>query len=201
MQDKNVLVEQAPAMTPMTAHILEAAESCFERRGLRRTSMVEIADAADVSRQTIYNNFENKRELVTAFLERQAQRAYGAAARKLDVDGPVGSFLVDAELALLRASRSRRYTRILLDPNAFELTSEAIRGSEVIDSIARSYWMPCLERLEAAGRLRTGLDLGRAVEWLQLMHLLVVAHPELFGNDEQIRHTYADFVTQALLRS
>jgi AcrR family transcriptional regulator len=201
MPNENVLVEQAPAMSPMTAHILEAAESCFERSGLRSASMVEIADAAGVSRQTIYNNFENKRELVTAFLERQAQRAYGAARRKLDVDGPPDSLLVDAELALLRASRSRRYSRILLDPDAFDLTSDAIRSSDLIDSIARGYWMPYLERLAAAGRLRPGLDLDRAVDWLQLMHLLVVTHPELFGNDDQIRRTYTEFVTQALLRA
>jgi AcrR family transcriptional regulator len=187
-------------MTPMSAHILKAAESCFERNGLRRTSMVEIADAAGVSRQTIYNTFENKRELLAAFLERQAQRAYGAASQRLDLDGPMDRLLVEAELALLRASRSRRYRRILLDPDALDLTSDAIRRSDRIHSIARGYWAPCLEQLNAAGRLRPGLDIDRAVEWLQLMHLLVVAHPELFGSDEEISRTYAEFVTQALSR-
>lgn len=186
-------------MTPMSAHILKAAESCFERRGLRGTSMVEIAAAAGVSRQTVYNTFENKYELLTAFLERQAQRAYGAASQRLDLDGPVDRLLVEAELVLLRASRSRRYRRILLDPDALDLTSDAIRRSDRIHSIARAYWAPCLEKLDAAGMLRPDLDIDRAVEWLQLMHLLVVAHPELFGDDEQISRTYSEFVTQALL--
>jgi AcrR family transcriptional regulator len=197
---KEGAAEQA-IVDPMTEHILNAAATSFERRGLRRASMVDVADAAGVSRQTVYNHFANKRELLSAFLERQARRAYGAAARKVDLAASVDSLLVDAELALLRASRSRRYTRILLDPDAFDLTSEAIRSSDLIRSVARDYWQPCLDRLAAAGRLRKGLDFDRAVEWLQLMHLLVVAHPELFGNDDQIRHTYADFVTQALVRS
>jgi AcrR family transcriptional regulator len=185
---------------PIVERILDAAERCFEVSGLRRASMVQVAAAAGLSRRTLYNHFENKADLVAAFVERQARRAYGAASAKLDRATAPDRLLEEAELALLRASRSRRYTRILLDPAAFDLTAEVIRGSERIRSIARNYWMPCLDAIAAAGRLRPGLDRQRAVDWLQLLHLMVVAHPELFGDGQELRRIYADFVTPGILR-
>ncbi|MBQ0742163.1 MAG: TetR family transcriptional regulator [Pseudomonas sp.] len=50
--------------------ILSAAELCFYRKGLSRTSLAEIASAAGVTRGAIYWHFADKSELVGALLER-----------------------------------------------------------------------------------------------------------------------------------
>lgn len=50
--------------------ILSAAELCFYRKGLSRTSLAEIATAAGVTRGAIYWHFQDKSELVGALLER-----------------------------------------------------------------------------------------------------------------------------------
>lgn len=46
--------------------IIEAAIRCFLRYGARKTSMGDIAKAASVSRQTLYDLFGNKDELICA---------------------------------------------------------------------------------------------------------------------------------------
>lgn len=46
--------------------VINAAISTFVRYGARKTSMSDIADAAGVSRQTLYDIFGNKDELVVA---------------------------------------------------------------------------------------------------------------------------------------
>lgn len=50
--------------------IISAAELCFYRKGLARTSLAEIASAAGVTRGAIYWHFQDKTELVGALLER-----------------------------------------------------------------------------------------------------------------------------------
>ncbi|MGP3533657.1 TetR/AcrR family transcriptional regulator [Microbacterium sp. RD1] len=55
-----------------TAAILEAAEGLFLRRGYAATSMVDVAEEAGVSKQTLYSNFAGKRELFAAVIGRRS---------------------------------------------------------------------------------------------------------------------------------
>jgi AcrR family transcriptional regulator len=50
--------------------ILDAAELVFYKRGVVRTSLQEVAAAADVTRGAVYWHFRNKIELVRAMAER-----------------------------------------------------------------------------------------------------------------------------------
>src|SRR5213082_1462422 len=50
--------------------ILDAAERIFERRGVSRTSLQDIAEAAGVTRGAIYWHFDGKEALFTAMMER-----------------------------------------------------------------------------------------------------------------------------------
>jgi len=44
--------------------ILKAARRCFYHNGFDRTSMIDIANAAKVSRATLYLHFQGKKELL-----------------------------------------------------------------------------------------------------------------------------------------
>ena len=55
--------------------ILVAAFKLFRSLGLKRVRMIDIAQAADVSRTTLYRHFKNKRAIVELILARQ--REYG----------------------------------------------------------------------------------------------------------------------------
>ncbi len=51
------------------ARVIGAAEACFVDRGYATTTIVAIAEAADVSPETVYAIFRNKRALLQAVLE------------------------------------------------------------------------------------------------------------------------------------
>ena len=57
-------------MTSMKDKIVDAAISTFIRYGARKTAMSDIADAAGVSRQTLYDQFGSKDDLVEAAISR-----------------------------------------------------------------------------------------------------------------------------------
>lgn len=52
------------------SRILDAAEDVFFAQGVTRTSLAEIAEAADVTRGAIYWHFKNKSDLFVAMCER-----------------------------------------------------------------------------------------------------------------------------------
>jgi len=50
--------------------LLDAAERLFSEKGVSRTSMNQVAEAAGVTRGAIYHHFENKLALIDALMER-----------------------------------------------------------------------------------------------------------------------------------
>ncbi len=65
------MVRKTKADAQETRHlILDAAERVFERRGVSRTSLHEIAEAAGVTRGAIYWHFADKAALFNAMMER-----------------------------------------------------------------------------------------------------------------------------------
>jgi len=55
-------------MTSRDEQILKAAFDLFARYGIGRTTMADIAQAAGVARQTLYNTFPNKDEVLRAVI-------------------------------------------------------------------------------------------------------------------------------------
>jgi AcrR family transcriptional regulator len=78
--------------------ILNAARDRFAREGFHRVSIDEIAEAADVARMTVYNQFGSKSGLVEALIEETEQSA-GLEAILTAIDLP------DAAEALERTVR------------------------------------------------------------------------------------------------
>lgn len=60
--------------------ILEATKILIARHGLQVTSMIEIADTAEVSRATLYNHFRSKESVMRGLLEFEVSRILELAA-------------------------------------------------------------------------------------------------------------------------
>lgn len=65
------------------SRLLEAALGVFLRYGYKKTSMDEVARAADLSRQGLYLHFATKEELFRATVEMALRRALDDAAARL----------------------------------------------------------------------------------------------------------------------
>ncbi|MEJ1972949.1 MAG: helix-turn-helix domain-containing protein [Lacunisphaera sp.] len=71
-----VLPVPAPAAEPRRTALLEAALGVFARFGYRKTSMDEVARAAQISRQGLYLHFANKEELFRATVQQAVEDAH-----------------------------------------------------------------------------------------------------------------------------
>ena len=91
--------------------ILDAAEHLFSERGVSRTSLEDIAQAAGVTRGAIYWHFKDKRDLFAAMVDRVTLPMEAMVARSSDES-------VEDPIALLKACAVSALKRTATDPQA-----------------------------------------------------------------------------------
>lgn len=71
-------------MTETEEKIVQAAIQTFVRYGAKKTTMGDIAEAADVSRQTVYASFENKDGMIVASIRYISEKNLAAVRSRLE---------------------------------------------------------------------------------------------------------------------
>ena len=97
--------------------ILEASRNLVAIHGLHVTSMIEIADTAEVSRATLYNHFRSKESVMRGLLEFEIGRILGLAAAETSPDRALARISIeisaDPALAALRVFDPALLTQLL----------------------------------------------------------------------------------------
>jgi TetR/AcrR family transcriptional regulator, mexJK operon transcriptional repressor len=152
-----------------SAEVLESAKRLFLERGFVGTTVEDIAAAANVSKATVYSNFRDKEELLTALLDQvsgDAAAIAAAAFEPLAEDGPLEERLQRVALALVDG---------VLQPQVVQLRRLAIAEAARHPAATKTYWdrgpalsLMLLERgfmrLTDSGQLGTGAESRLAAE-------------------------------------
>ena len=119
--------------------ILDAALVEFDRHGIRKVTLDDVARRAGVSRTTIYRRFANRDELVAAVMDRENARLFADIADELNEARPQSNYYVEAfTSAILRSRRHRVLNRMITDEPALTL------------ELARRHYRAAVTRIEAA---------------------------------------------------
>ncbi|WP_167106643.1 TetR/AcrR family transcriptional regulator [Mycobacterium sp. DL592] len=122
-----------------TEAILDAALVEFDRHGIRRVALDDVARRAGVSRTTIYRRFANKDDLVAAVMDRENVRLFSGIAEELKDARPQSNYYVEAfTQAILRSREHRVLHRMVLDEPALTL------------ELARTHYAAAVMRIEQA---------------------------------------------------
>lgn len=129
------------AVTRLT--IIRAARRLFEEKGIENTSFVEIAEAAGVSRSTVFNHFSCKSQLLTALCSREVgdlEEAY----KKSGCSGRDGIVVIFNAFIEDTAMYPRLVTRIIFtalmnesEYNPLRMIEELIGRNLAVDKTSR----------------------------------------------------------------
>ena len=151
----------APAGRASKRHeILDAAMALFLRNGFVGTSIDEIADAAHVSRQTIYNNFKSKEALFEALAERFVKQAVGPL---------LDPAIADADLDGTLRDLARRWLSLVLQPSSLAMHRLVVSEGHQFPQLMR--------QLYDVGARRTFVHLANFLEEQTRRGSLSVADP------------------------
>ena len=190
---------QAAAVTEATDTrelIIEAAYACFAKQGLQKTTIVDIARRANVSRSTIYEYFSDKGAILEACAEHASVQFYREMSKAMDRGGPLEEKLAHAAVFVTRARRaiaSEKY----FDEDAISLLltkDAAVLLRECVD-----FFAPYLSAAKLTGEVRKDLDVEAAGEWFARILFSLFSTPSS-TRDMDDPEVVAEFVRAHVVR-
>jgi AcrR family transcriptional regulator len=142
--------------------IVKSAYACFRRYGLQKTTIVDIAKAANVSRSTIYEYFGDKGAILEACAEHASEQFYREMSKAMDQGALLEEKLGCAAVFVTQARKviaSGKY----FDEEAISLLltkDAAVLLRECVD-----FFAPYLSAAKLTGEVRKDLDVEAAGEW------------------------------------
>ncbi len=156
--------------------LLDAAENCIRRSGIRRTTVGQIAEEAGISRAWLYRLFPDKTALIGAALLRGDEEFWARARAHVDN----ATTLADQVAAAVTFSRTKQPAALVLHLKESEPEAmAAVVGSglrQILPGMT-GFWHPYLETARARGEVRADLDVAQAAEWILRMVLSLVTVP------------------------
>lgn len=104
---------EAGTADPTTDRILDATLATLLAGGLRRCTVEEVAERANIGRSTIYRRFGGRDELIHAVVARELHRVLDAIARSVDHLDDVTDKLTEGFLAGLAAAEGSDFLAFL----------------------------------------------------------------------------------------
>lgn len=132
-----VTVPELPALTPGAARVLDAASRLFYDRGIHAVGVDTIAEAAGVTKKTLYDRFGSKEALVVSYLQHRDARWRAHVLEHLTRRGEPGIDRIlavfDAAIAWSDANSPKGCSAI----NARAEIGDAHDGNPVFPEVAR----------------------------------------------------------------
>lgn len=167
MQTDTTGAIRVAAVASATDRMLDAAESLLADKGIRATTMQQVADIAGVSRAWLYRHFSDKQTMVGATIVRLNEAFWTNARSELDtVDGfaeqliagvRIGRGAYDDPGALLLRLRTT-------EPDEFAACAGVGVAGLVPDLAA--FWRPYVEAAVDRGEVDAGHDVDTTLEWI-----------------------------------
>ncbi len=180
--------------------LLDAAERCYERRGVARTTADDIAKEAEVHRTTVYRYFGTRDDVLAFVMLRETTAVIDVAETALARSGPFGERLLNALDATLGMVEQSRWLSVLFSPESLQMTVSAA-ASRVFRDHIRDVLRPHAIAAKENGELREELDPDAAADWLVRVAQMLLMEQMTDANNAVVdrRTVLRDFVIPGLL--
>jgi AcrR family transcriptional regulator len=137
--------------------------------------MEDIAEAAQLSRPTIYRYFPTRKHLIVEVLIREVRDHTRLVLPIIEQHPYPPRALVEGIMFDILSARRHPYTGIIVSKAGSEMLAK-VRGSDrVLLEAMSEQWVPALTRWREQGYLRADLDIDDVLLWITLViHVSVV---------------------------
>jgi AcrR family transcriptional regulator len=180
--------------------ILTAAEACFDRYGINKTTMEDVARAAEMSRATLYRYFSDRESLIIESVARRARMNMEPARTFIAQWPTLTDKITEGICQNVRRGHRDPVVQLLVSPAEMTLASSLLTASGMAAELTRELWEPILLEAQEAGELRTDIDVGMLCQWISELEIMYLSQPT---HDEdalqRFRYKLTHFFIPALL--
>jgi AcrR family transcriptional regulator len=169
--------------------ILDASRKLFARRGFSETSMGDIARGAQVARATVYNNFDDKQDILAAIIADYLS-GYVRIAQRLREEARSGQTSFELIQEMVRAALSWRVENAELRP--IVAVARNLRGSgweeanKAADDAMLGWIVAVHAADQAAGLIREDIELEFGVRAAYAMIESVLSSFDVTASVEEV---------------
>ncbi len=194
-------VEGADADDEVTTRLLDAAHEQFRRRGIKRSTMADVAKLAGLSRITVYRRFATKDALVEHVVRREFRRYFDQFI--IDVRGAetVADRVVVGFVSSLRAIRDNPLIGGLMDVEPDAVVPSMISDEGRTLAAVREFVASRLRWEQHAGTVSHAVDVDVVAEMMvriSASFLVIPSHVIDLDDDEQLRSVARRFLVPML---
>ena len=157
----------APQTPPRSASplLLAAAAATLSRMGPRQFSLTAVAEAAGVSRGTVYNALGSREQAITAALDHHASAFIDAMAAEVDTQDSLAEQVAAAAVLIC----THRQNSASVPQNGINESVVVLLLRNIGDDLMKravQLWKPRIKAAQRDGEIGAGIDPVRAGEWI-----------------------------------
>lgn len=166
--------------------LIDAAEGCLRDKGIRVTTVSEVAEAAGVSRGWLYRHFPDKLTLLGAAIVRLNEAYWSEAHAMLErcegLDQQMAAGIRHARTAYDDPGTLLMKLRVE-EPDEFAACAGA--GVQGLVPDLADFWLPYVAAARDAGEIHADTDIPQASEWVArvILSLTTVPSQQLDASD------------------
>lgn len=181
---------------PMIGRILDAAEQCIHRFGIRRSTVGEVARVGKLSRGSIYRYFADKDALMAGVFKRRQELYLNRTEAALEKE----STLVDKLTHSVVSGRKDMEEGIFA--SLAETEPETVAMMFLDPSFYRrsvSFWPPHILMAQEAGEISSDVDVATATDFIMRLAVSLVMFPSM-GLSLKSRRDIRAYLDQVMKR-
>lgn len=196
---ESTLITSPPAVTPPTGNakerLLIAATHCYERRGIAKTTMEDIAQQANLTRRTVYRHYPTHKEILRAVVVQQSVRFLTQMHHDLEDITDFGDYFVEALLYTINRGSSAPTHAFLFDFSDLPLVHEMFLASEALLEQGATLWQAVY-----SARCNGSLDMNMLTEWYNRITVSYLTIPSPHYQNDALRELLKELVKPVLSR-
>lgn len=164
--------------------LLDAAEDCFERSGIAKTTVEDIAKQASVSRATVYRYFAGRDAVVSGVILRATERYLAKVRRRVDAQPDLaGAILEFVEVTVRAAHRDETIAMLFTSDDSLNSVGIIEGTSFALFEMVTEFLRPVFSARSTEHRPELPID--DAAEWILrcVLSLLTVGGPKRRSRD------------------
>lgn len=183
---------------PTVDRIVAAAYRCFDRFGIRKTTIDDIAGESALSRPTIYRYFNGKDDIVRHICALEIRKVNDELRRRISRADTFVDLLTESLLLTTRIAAGNEFVRILIETS--DVTSRGANPDSAEFPEVRSVWHSLLVQGIKQGALASDLSEEEIGAWLALSEtMLLMKVDAVTYTDAQLRTFIKRFVVAPIL--
>ena len=188
----------SPDPLSMRERLLGATYTCVARYGLAKTTIEDVVKESGVSRATIYRYFPGGRdELLRETVGWEIAHFLTGLGDHVRDEPDLNSLVAEGLRFARHSLESHELLQKILETEPERLLGLLSTESARTVPFIAAFLYPYLERERAAGRLRDGVDVARAADYLARTVLSLIGSPGRWDYDDPAQ--LADLVRTELL--